>query len=171
MRKVPGRVRSRWGRNYAENVGDTIGLSLLKSLGAVLVGALFALIPILGWFIAVGCWFWAVWYACKAIIAPLIGVFTTKSSVSKTQRDVMANNTYTDLVCPSCDKPDPFKGNKVVNWSSQQDGHVVCQYCNQKLLRNGDVLVWVPYPTVFVRGSYKEFFTDEPGDFAIAAIK
>jgi DNA-directed RNA polymerase subunit RPC12/RpoP len=169
MRKVPGRVRSTWGSNYGKNVGETIGVSLLKSLGAVLAGALFALIPILGWFLAVGFWFWAVWYAGKAILAPLLGVFTTKSTFNKVQREVRASNTYTDIICPSCNRHNPSKVGKIVNWPNEQDGHIVCQYCSERVLRNGDALVWVPFPAISVRGSYKEFFTESPGDFVIAA--
>jgi len=146
-------------RNTQKRQATAVGINVLTAGLLALLGAVLCLIPILGWIAAAFCWMGAFWALLSAIGSPVLNLFTTSSGHEKNIARLRSENTYTDLVCPSCKKDNPFKGACVVNWPNDKDNNLLCQHCGQTSRRVADELQWVPFPLVSLSGDIKEYFS------------
>jgi hypothetical protein len=161
MRKIIGRRRSVWGWKYTENTATGCISGVFGAATLAVIGGLLCFVPILGWIAAPICWFLAFVALLTAIGAPIVSLFTTNAKTENAAIIQRAENTYADLICPACMKPDPFKGNRLVSWPSSKNNTLLCQYCQKISHRVGDRLLWVPYEQVTLSGSIDEFVQTE----------
>jgi ribosomal protein L40E len=167
MRKVPGKVPSRWGKDYALNTGRSVSINLIQALLGGVLGTALLFVPVVGWIIGPLLLLGSIGCIAIAMGAPILNLFTNKRSrVEIVSGSVRARNTYTDTVCPGCKARDPIA--TVMNFPQDNYGHLVCRHCGETSLRVNDQLLWVPFPAARLNpsASIEQFFTILPTELA-----
>ncbi len=140
----------------------------------VLVGIVMCFVPVVGWILAPAMFFWAFVTLVVSLIAPVRGTILLNYLMDKdtyradqAMAEGRSRNTYIEATCPACDYGIASrKDNRLYSWPDEKVRQVKCPGCEKVSTRIHDVLLWIPYPSVSLKGSFREYLPSEQSSVA-----